>query len=212
MRATGPCARFGPTSSTPRRPGRAATPRWPTPRAPARLSGDVRGHPGIPTLTTPRLVLRPFVLGDLDELAVLHAEESFWWYPLRSGMTKEETAGFLERVIGALRERRLRDRGGARPGQRDHDRVGRTGRAPLPARDPAGRRGGVAPGRPLAWPRAGHRGRCRRGRVRVHHGRPRAHRQHLRAGERGVRAGHGAPGVHALRSRPRTARRGDRGD
>jgi RimJ/RimL family protein N-acetyltransferase len=55
-------------------------------------------HPGIPTLTTPRLVLRPFVLSDLDELAVIHAEESFWWYPLRSGMSQKETAGFLERV------------------------------------------------------------------------------------------------------------------
>jgi RimJ/RimL family protein N-acetyltransferase len=55
-------------------------------------------RPGIPTLTTPRLELRPFVPGDLDELAVIHAEESFWWYPLRSGMSKEETAGFLQRV------------------------------------------------------------------------------------------------------------------
>jgi RimJ/RimL family protein N-acetyltransferase len=55
--------------------------------------------PGIPTLTTPRLVLRPFVFGDLDELATLHAEESFWWYPLRSAMSKDETIGFLERVL-----------------------------------------------------------------------------------------------------------------
>jgi RimJ/RimL family protein N-acetyltransferase len=55
-------------------------------------------HPGIPTLTTPRLVLRPFVPEDLDELAPLHAEESFWWYPLRAGMTRDETAAFLERV------------------------------------------------------------------------------------------------------------------
>jgi RimJ/RimL family protein N-acetyltransferase len=55
--------------------------------------------PGIPTLTTPRLVLRPFTLGDLDELAVIHAEESFWWYPLRAGMSKEETAVFLRRVL-----------------------------------------------------------------------------------------------------------------
>jgi RimJ/RimL family protein N-acetyltransferase len=55
-------------------------------------------RPGIPTLTTPRLVLRAFVLSDLDELAVIHAEESFWWYPLRSGMSKDETAGFLQRV------------------------------------------------------------------------------------------------------------------
>jgi RimJ/RimL family protein N-acetyltransferase len=55
-------------------------------------------HPGIPTLTTPRLVLRPFVLDDLEELAPIHAEESFWWYPLRAGMSRDETAGFLERV------------------------------------------------------------------------------------------------------------------
>jgi RimJ/RimL family protein N-acetyltransferase len=55
---------------------------------------------GIPTLTTPRLILRPFVLDDLDELAPIQAEESFWWYPLRAGMSREETAGFLERVTG----------------------------------------------------------------------------------------------------------------
>ena len=41
------------------------------------------GGPGIPTLTTLRLVLRPFTPGDLAELAVIHAEESFWWYPRR---------------------------------------------------------------------------------------------------------------------------------
>src|SRR5271167_1706522 len=56
------------------------------------------GHPGIPTLITARLVLRPFVPGDLDELAAIHAEESFWWYPLRSAMDEEETVGFLQRV------------------------------------------------------------------------------------------------------------------
>jgi RimJ/RimL family protein N-acetyltransferase len=55
--------------------------------------------PGIPTLTTPRLVLRPFVFDDLDDLAALHAEESFWWFPLRSAMSKDETTGFLERVL-----------------------------------------------------------------------------------------------------------------
>jgi RimJ/RimL family protein N-acetyltransferase len=55
--------------------------------------------PGIPTLTTPRLVLRPFVFDDLDELAAIHAEESFWWYPLRSAMSKDDTVGFLERVL-----------------------------------------------------------------------------------------------------------------
>jgi RimJ/RimL family protein N-acetyltransferase len=53
----------------------------------------------IPTLTTPRLIMRPFVLEDLTELTVLHAEESFWWYPLRRGMTAEQTAEFLGRTI-----------------------------------------------------------------------------------------------------------------
>ncbi len=55
--------------------------------------------PRIPILTTDRLVLRPFVPADIDELAVIHAEESFWWYPLRGGMSKAQTEGFLERVI-----------------------------------------------------------------------------------------------------------------
>jgi RimJ/RimL family protein N-acetyltransferase len=60
---------------------------------------DSVDHPGIPTLTTERLVLRPFVPGDIDELAVVHAEESFWWYPLRAAMTREETEQFLQRVL-----------------------------------------------------------------------------------------------------------------
>jgi hypothetical protein len=33
----------------------------------------------IPTLTTERLILRPFTLDDLTDLTVIHAEESFWW-------------------------------------------------------------------------------------------------------------------------------------
>ncbi len=57
------------------------------------------GRPGIPTLTTQRLVLRPFVAADVDELAVIHAEESFWWYPRRRAMTAEETHGFLTTVL-----------------------------------------------------------------------------------------------------------------
>ncbi len=56
-------------------------------------------QPGIPTLTTKRLVLRPFVAEDLDELAVIHGEETFWWYPLRAAMSKEETRQFLERMV-----------------------------------------------------------------------------------------------------------------
>jgi len=53
----------------------------------------------IPVLTTERLVLRPFVHEDLVALAAIHAEESFWWYPLRSGMTADQTAGWLVRSI-----------------------------------------------------------------------------------------------------------------
>ncbi len=50
-------------------------------------------------LETERLLLRPFVREDLGALTVLHAEESFWWYPLRRGMTPPETRVFLSRVI-----------------------------------------------------------------------------------------------------------------
>jgi RimJ/RimL family protein N-acetyltransferase len=54
----------------------------------------------IPVLTTERLVLRPFTLDDLPALAPIHAEPSFWWYPLRGGMCEEDTKEFLVRVIG----------------------------------------------------------------------------------------------------------------
>ena len=53
----------------------------------------------ITTIETERLVLRPFAPDDLDALVVLHAEPAFWWYPLRRGMTAEETSGFLDRVL-----------------------------------------------------------------------------------------------------------------
>ena len=53
----------------------------------------------IPRLTTDRLVLRPFVPEDLAELVGIHAEESFWWYPLRAAMTTEQTADFLQRTM-----------------------------------------------------------------------------------------------------------------
>jgi len=52
-----------------------------------------------PTLTTERLVLRPLAIGDLDTLAVLHAQESFWWYPFGRGWSSEETKAFLVRTI-----------------------------------------------------------------------------------------------------------------
>ncbi|HWF15478.1 MAG TPA: GNAT family N-acetyltransferase [Acidimicrobiales bacterium] len=54
----------------------------------------------IPVLTTERLVLRPFTLDDLSALTAIHTDPSFWWYPLRGGMSEEETREFLVRVIG----------------------------------------------------------------------------------------------------------------
>ncbi|HUY64202.1 MAG TPA: GNAT family N-acetyltransferase [Acidimicrobiales bacterium] len=50
-------------------------------------------------LETDRLLLRPFTMADLSELSLLHAEPSFWWFPLRRGQSEEETAAFLERVV-----------------------------------------------------------------------------------------------------------------
>lgn len=53
----------------------------------------------ITTIETDRLVLRALSPDDLVALTVLHAEPSFWWYPLRRGMTTRETAAFLDRVV-----------------------------------------------------------------------------------------------------------------
>jgi RimJ/RimL family protein N-acetyltransferase len=52
----------------------------------------------IPTLTTERLVLRPFEGADLAALVVLHADPTFWWYPLRGPMSPDDTEKFLVRV------------------------------------------------------------------------------------------------------------------
>ena len=52
-----------------------------------------------PTIETERLILRPLTLDDLDELAVLQAEPSFWWYPFQRGYSKDETRLWLERTI-----------------------------------------------------------------------------------------------------------------
>jgi RimJ/RimL family protein N-acetyltransferase len=51
------------------------------------------------SLETERLVLRPLQSGDLDVLVTLHAEESFWQYPLGRAETAAETRGFLQRVL-----------------------------------------------------------------------------------------------------------------
>jgi RimJ/RimL family protein N-acetyltransferase len=49
----------------------------------------------MPRLTTSRLILRPFVPEDLADLVQVHREASFWWYPLRGAMTREQTENFL---------------------------------------------------------------------------------------------------------------------
>jgi RimJ/RimL family protein N-acetyltransferase len=59
---------------------------------------------GWPTLMTDRLVLRPLTMDDLDDLAALHAEESFWRYPFGRGWSRSETESFLERTIERYRE------------------------------------------------------------------------------------------------------------
>lgn len=52
----------------------------------------------VPTLETARLVLRPLSTDDLDALAPLHAQDSFWRYPFGRGWSRDETAAFLERT------------------------------------------------------------------------------------------------------------------
>jgi RimJ/RimL family protein N-acetyltransferase len=53
----------------------------------------------MPSLETRRLLLRPLQADDLDALAPLHAECSFWQYPLRRGQTTAETGDFLDGVL-----------------------------------------------------------------------------------------------------------------
>lgn len=55
-------------------------------------------------LTTARLVLEPLVDSDLDELAALSAEPTFWHYPFGRGMSRDETAAFLERTQARYRD------------------------------------------------------------------------------------------------------------
>ncbi|MGD0853018.1 MAG: GNAT family N-acetyltransferase [Acidimicrobiales bacterium] len=55
----------------------------------------------IESLNTDRLLMRPFVDEDLISLTQLHAEESFWWFPLRRAMTAEESRNFLARAIAS---------------------------------------------------------------------------------------------------------------
>ena len=59
----------------------------------------------MPSLETGRLLLRPLRADDLDALSPLHAEYSFWQYPLRRGQTRAETGVFLERVVDQYTKR-----------------------------------------------------------------------------------------------------------
>jgi RimJ/RimL family protein N-acetyltransferase len=52
------------------------------------------------TIETARVSLRPLTPEDLEALVELHAEPSFWEFPLRRGQTRSETEAFLERVLG----------------------------------------------------------------------------------------------------------------
>jgi RimJ/RimL family protein N-acetyltransferase len=62
---------------------------------------------GWPTLTTDRLVLRPLAWNDVDELAAIHAQESFWRYPYGRGWSRTETESFLERKIERYQDSRM---------------------------------------------------------------------------------------------------------
>lgn len=53
----------------------------------------------IETIVTDRLLMRAFTEEDLGPLTALHAEPSFWWFPLRRGMEPDETSRFLDRVL-----------------------------------------------------------------------------------------------------------------
>ncbi|HEX6393732.1 MAG TPA: GNAT family N-acetyltransferase [Acidimicrobiales bacterium] len=50
-------------------------------------------------LHTDRLILRPLRQTDLAALKLLHAEPSFWWFPLGRGQNEDETEAFLGRVF-----------------------------------------------------------------------------------------------------------------
>jgi RimJ/RimL family protein N-acetyltransferase len=54
---------------------------------------------GPPTLRTDRLLLRPLTIDDLDALAALHAQDSFWHFPHRAGRSRQDTIDFLELTI-----------------------------------------------------------------------------------------------------------------
>ena len=50
-------------------------------------------------LETPRVILRPFTMEDLDRMAELMANKDFMRFSMRP-LTREQTQTFLEKVIG----------------------------------------------------------------------------------------------------------------
>lgn len=147
------------------------------------------------TIETERLLLRPFTADDGCDLVRLHAEESFWWYPLRRAMTPAESEGFLLRVLADT----------ADPGRPAfHAVIERSsgaliGWAGLSVPDFLPE---VLPAVEVGWrlgsdrPRPGirHRGRHRRPAVGLRGSRARRGGVHLRAGQRRLGAGHGPAG------------------
>ena len=55
----------------------------------------------VPTIDTERLLLRPLAPDDIDALAALHAEGSFWHFPLGRGQTRAETEAWLDGQLRA---------------------------------------------------------------------------------------------------------------
>lgn len=46
---------------------------------------------------TERLLLGTPVPGDLDTLAAIFAKPEVWWFPLRRGLTRDETDAWIDR-------------------------------------------------------------------------------------------------------------------
>ena len=67
------------------------------------MGDPISNHPPIeaplPDVTTDRLDLRRFQSDDLDELAVVFANQEVWQFPYGRAFSREETAGFLDAQI-----------------------------------------------------------------------------------------------------------------
>jgi RimJ/RimL family protein N-acetyltransferase len=59
----------------------------------------------VTTFRTERLLLRPWSLDDLDNLAELFADPGVWWFPLRRGLSHDETADFLRSRLAEWEQR-----------------------------------------------------------------------------------------------------------